>query len=405
MPPRGRSVQAEPGADGRTTVAESGQRPGARTPPPRRRRRLGRWAGGVVVVALVVVGYSVAGALLRPGNDTIAQRLAEWGRDHHLNWAVTRLEQAQYQLNKPKAGGSLAGGIPTAAGEHDTAKAAAVPHSPVPAPLPSFVANPAPSEGKWQDVVFTKGLPAVRITYLRPDDGHTSYLAAVMWLDPKLLTGRLHEGSTDPGGTWSTPDRITPALATTVAAAMPGGFRTNGGPVGNRGGYYDEGRVVEPLRPGAASLVIATDGTVTIGQWGRDASMSPSVRSVRQNLDLLVDHGTVNPTCANGSTPLWGFGVGNNAFVPRTGIGQRADGALVFVNSPVTSVCSLGRLLHQAGAVRGMELDINNDWSIGYYYTHDGGTVLGHVTRDNQSKGPTHYFTAQSRDFIAFYLR
>src|SRR5674536_167467 len=27
----------------------------------------------------------------------------------------------------------------------------------------------------------------------------------------------------------------------------------------------------------------------------------------------------------------------------------------------------------QAGAVRGMELDINNDWSIGYYYTHDGG--------------------------------
>src|SRR5664280_2130667 len=189
MPPRGRSVPGEPGADGRTTVAESGQRPGARTPPPRRRRRLGRWAGGVVVVALAVVGYSVAGALLRPGNDTIAQRLAEWGRDHHLNWAVTRLEQAQYQLNKPKAGGSLAGGIPTAAGEHDTAKAAAVPHSPVPAPLPPFVANPAPREGKWQDVVSTKGLPAVRITYLRPDDGHTSYLAAVMWLDPKLLTG------------------------------------------------------------------------------------------------------------------------------------------------------------------------------------------------------------------------
>ena len=129
------------------------------------------------------------------------------------------------------------------------------------------------------------------------------------------------------------------------------------------------------------------------------------MRSVRQNLDLLVDRGTVNPTCANGSTPRWGFGVGNNAFVPRTGIGQRADGALVFVNSPVTSVCSLGRLLHQAGAVRGMELDINNDWSIGYYYAHDGGTVLGHVTRDKQSKGPTHYFTAQSRDFIAFYLR
>jgi hypothetical protein len=250
-----------------------------------------------------------------------------------------------------------------------------------------------------------RDLPAIRITYLRPDDGHTSYLAAVLWLDPKLLTGRLHEGSTDPGGSWSTPDHITPQLATTVAAAFPGGFRTNSGPVGNRGGYYDEGREVERLRTGAASLVVDQDGTVSIGQWGRDVAMSSAVRSVRQNLDLLVDGGALNPTCASGSTPLWGFGVANNAFVPRAGIGQRGDGALVFVNSPVTSVCSLGRLLVRAGAVRGMELDINNDWSIGYYYTHEDGAVHGHVTRATQSKGPEHYFGAQSRDFVAFYLR
>ncbi len=166
----------------------------------------------------------------------------------------------------------------------------------------------------------------------------------------------MHEGITDPGGTWNTPDHITPALAGTVAAALPGGFRTNRGPVGNRGGYYDQGRAAEPLRTGAASLVVAAGGTVSIGQWGRDVSMNPSVRSVRQNLDLLVDGGTVNPACSSGSTPVWGYGVGNSSYVPRTGIGQRADGALEFVNRPVTSVCSLGRLLVQAGAVRGMQL-------------------------------------------------
>ena len=77
----------------------------------------------------------------------------------------------------------------------------------------------------------------------------------------------------------------------------------------------------------------------------------------------------------------------------------------MFINSPVTSVCSLGRLLAQAGAVRGTELDINRDWSIGYYFTHEGGTVHAHVTRDSQSKGPAHYSSAQSRDFVAFYLR
>jgi len=295
-------------------------------------------------------------------------------------------------LHKPKTGRALVG-IPTASGGTAAVPAAPkVPHTPAPAALIPFVGNPASAEGKWQSVVFDHGLPAVRMTYLRPDEGYTNYLAAVMWLDPKLLTGRLHEGRTDPGGSETTPDHITPDHAKTVAAAMPGEFRTNSGPVGNRS-------------TGAATLVVHACGAVTIGQWGRDASMGPAVRSVRQNLDLLVDGGTVNPTCASGSTPLWGYGVNNDAYVPRTGIGQRPDRALVFVNSPVTSVCSRGRLLKAAGAVRAMQLDINYDWSIGYYFTHEGGAVHGHVTRADQSKGPDHYFAAQSRDFIAFYLR
>jgi len=148
-----------------------------------------------------------------------------------------------------------------------------------------------------------------------------------MWLDPKLLTGRLHEGITDPGGSWNTPDHITAELAKTVAAAIPGGFRTDTSPVGNRGGYYDQS-AAEPLRTGAASLVITTDGTVSIARWGREATMRPTVRSVRQNLDLLLDGGALNPTCSQGSTPVWGYGVGNTAYVPRTGIGigQRTDG-------------------------------------------------------------------------------
>jgi hypothetical protein len=77
----------------------------------------------------------------------------------------------------------------------------------------------------------------------------------------------------------------------------------------------------------------------------------------------------------------------------------------VFVNSPAVSVCSLGQLLKSAGVQRGMELDINYDWSIGYYFTHEGAQVQGHVSRPTQSKGPNHYFAPQSRDFVAFYLR
>ncbi len=390
---------------------------GGSTPPRRRRFTWLRRRHPVVRVLLVlavvvlvfvgIVGYSVGGYLTRPGNDSVSQRVAEWGRDHHLGSIVTWLEQQQYQHNKPKTGGTV--DLPTVQAEKPPVKKARpdIPHTPLPQKPVLLAGTGLPGEGVWKTVVVNKGLPAIQLTYVRPDAVHTSYYATLMWLDPKLLAGRLHEGipGGDPGGTWTTPPELTPELAKTVAAAFPGGFRTNNSAVGNRGGYYDDGRVAEPLRAGAASLVIYKDGTATVAQWGRDASMSPNVRSVRQNLDLLVDGGQVNPTCSTDSSPIWGYTVGNDAYVPRTAIGVRADGSLIFVNSPAVSVCSLGQLLKSAGVVRGMELDINYDWSIGYYFTHDGGQVQSHVSRPTQSKGPDHYFSPQSRDFVAFYLR
>ena len=114
----------------------------------------------------------------------------------------------------------------------------------MPAPLPLLAEGPAlPGEGQWQVVVHNHGQPAVRLTYLRPDDRHTSYLAAVMWLDPSQLTARLMPGTQDPGGAWTTPDLSDRPERKTVVAAFPGGFRLNGE---SRGGYYDQGR--RPVR-------------------------------------------------------------------------------------------------------------------------------------------------------------
>jgi hypothetical protein len=362
-----------------------------------------------ILIFIGVVGYSVGGALTRAGNDSVTQRVAEWAREHHLDPVVTWLEKVQYNASKPTKGGAPKGGIPTISGTTATPSVApSIPHSKTPEPPVLLAGQGLPNEGKWQTVVTNKGLPAVQLAYVRPDDVHTSYYAALMWMDPKLLTGRLHEGipSGDPGGSWSTPPQITPELAKTVAAAFPGGFRTDQSlAVSSRGGYYDDGREAVPLRVGAASLVIYQNGTATVGQWGRDIKPGPNIKSVRQNLDLLVDGGVVNPTCSSDSSPTWGYTVGNDAFVPRTALGIRADGSLIFVNSPAVSVCSLGQLLKSAGVVRGMELDINYDWSIGYYYTHTGGQVQSHQSRTSQSKGPDHYFSAQTRDFVAFYLK
>lgn len=364
-----------------------------------RRRLAVRMVIVLLAAGLLWTGVSVGIALTRPGADSTSARLAEWARDHHLGSVVTFAEKKQYAANQPPKGGEPVGGIPLVQGDGAGSSSAA--DSPTPLPV---LAKGAPllHEGEWQAVVHEHGLPAVDVAFLRPDDLHTSFVASLLWLDPKLLSMRLHPVYQDPGGSWNTPDRLTGQMQQTVAAAFPAGFRLNGAA---RGGYYDAGRQARPLRPGAASVVIYQDGSAKIGTWGRDVGMTPAVRSVRQNLDLLVDDGTLNATCSDDHSPVWGRTLGNRSFVARTALGQRPDGSLVFVNSPATSVCSLGRLLQAAGVVRGMELDINPEWGIGYYYTHNGPAIASHKSRPDQKQPENHYYLPQSRDFLALYLR
>jgi hypothetical protein len=48
----------------------------------------------------------------------------------------------------------------------------------------------------------------------------------------------------------------------------------------------------------------------------------------------------------------------------RSGLGVTADGALVYVVGPLLDPLQVADLLVQAGAVRGMELDINPSWPV-----------------------------------------
>jgi hypothetical protein len=77
---------------------------------PGRRSRLRRFLLAVLVTSLFVVGTVVVEALDVPGNDSVAAKLAEWGRGHGLNGVITGLEQVTYR--QPPTGGLPVGGIP-----------------------------------------------------------------------------------------------------------------------------------------------------------------------------------------------------------------------------------------------------------------------------------------------------
>ena len=199
-------------------------------------------------------------------------------------------------------------------------------------------------------------------------------------------------------------------------AAFNGGFLMKDA----RGGYYTEGRLIRQLRPGAASLVIYADGRVDIGAWDSDIGETADVVSVRQNLVPLVAAGRPTPQAASPRWQAWGSTCGATSCahsVPgiehqwRSGLGITAGGALVYAAGPALDPLQLAQLLVRAGAVRGMQLDINPNWPVFVAYDPPGGhgraaPSNGRRLVSSTVQGPATFFKARwARDFITMSAR
>jgi uncharacterized protein YigE (DUF2233 family) len=383
----------------------------------RRRPRTLRWRRirAVVILALSVVvlwgAVSLGSTLTNPSyGSTVGARFAEWARDHGASSIVNWAENEWYSHHPPPVGGRLPkGALSVPSTTPTTAPPTAPPHLTPPAPM-AAVATPAlPGEGQWSPAGRTvDGLPAVYVTHLRPDAIHTSYLVGVAWMDTELLRATLYSGSQIPGGgPYPNSAPVSPAASTSLVSAFNAGFLTSD----SQGGYYTNGQTQVPLRTGAASFVIYQNGDVAIGAWDRDVSMSSTVVSVRQNLDLLVDGGQVVPGLDANDNNDWGATLGGAVYVWRSGVGITADGALVYVGGPGLNITDLANLLVDAGAVRAMELDINTDWV--NYSIYSPATAQapatpanGSVLVDGMSGGPGRYFESWwSRDFFTMSAR
>lgn len=392
-----------PAADGLNRRERAGER------RHRTRRRILLAAAIATTMLTVTVGVSLTRALTAPGGDPVGVKFVEWVRDHGGGGLANVLENWWYTHHAPRVGGRPRHGIPHAAHPDPPARApvAAAPAAPpveVPAAVPVLASPALPGEGAWQPTgKLVDGQPAVYETFLRPDAVHTSFLAGLVWMNTHLLRATLHNGLQVPGGgPWLDGAHVVPSDYPSLVAAFNGAFRLGD----SRGGYYTEGRTMQPLVDGRASLVITRDGTATIGAWGRDAAMSPDVASVRQNLDLIVDGGQPVPGLLANDHARWGHTVGGKVFVWRSGVGVDRAGNLVYAAGPAMDIESLARVLADAGCVRAMELDINSEWVSFYTYTGTtpfdirGIKLLGSIERPNDR-----YLRDGTRDFVALSAR
>lgn len=381
-------------------------RPSSRAKAYRRPRRRTFWIRravlAVVLVTLVATGWSLAGALRAPGDDA-PTKLAEWARDHGLGPIVTLAETVQYRLNPPVTGGSP-DTAQLAAGAREAVTGARTGTAAIPQVLlQQRVTSPAgaalPGEGVWVPAVRTAAGPLVQVTYVRPDTVHTSYLTGIAWMSHRLHFV-LHPGFEDPGTTGlSQADAVTRSHYAGLAATFNGGFKMKDA----GGGYYDHGTTIGALAQGAASFVVYRDGHATVGTWGGDVSMTPDVVFVRQNLKPLVQDGTVAPNLDANVQGSWGVTVGGGMAVWRSGIGVTAAGDLVYAGGNALTVSALADVLHRAGAVQAMQLDINPAWVSYMFYSRGQHRPVPHKLVPFQ-RPADRYLSATSRDFVAAYL-
>ncbi|MFZ0231042.1 MAG: hypothetical protein WAL41_29790 [Mycobacterium sp.] len=235
--------------------------------------------------------------------------------------------------------------------------------------------------------------PQVAVSEVRTADG--SIVTVATFRGPVQYV--LHNGSQDPGpaaaGLVRAGPAVTGAERRRLLAAFNGGFKLGVG----AGGYEQEGHVISPLGSGFASLVIDRSGRARIGIWGHGVpAPGEAVYSVRQNLQLLVEHG--RPTPAAPDWGLWGATLGGGEYVARSALGQDASGDLMYAASMSATPADLADALARSRARIAMELDINPEWVQLDTARRPGGPLTAAVP--GQNRPADQYLVGWIRNFI-----
>jgi hypothetical protein len=361
--------------------------------------------------------------MVYPGNASWQERSVEWVREHGGNGLVNRIENWYYSRNAPKGSAPSPAALPTvpsttgstagspsgsavqaAPARAGSASSAAAVAAPVRLPLVPQ-ATRLPGEGTWvAGRVGRDGRPVLYRAYFRPDPAHPSVVAGVGWVRRGTTVAHLVAGTKQPGGSgWPGGARIAPGDVARLVATFNSGFKLND----FTGGFWEAGRTGKPLVSGQASLVIYRDGSVAVGDWGRDVSMTPDVVAVRQNLQLVVDRGTPVDGLNLNVFGRWGTLRNQHQYTWRSGVGMDRFGDLVYVSGDQMDLQMLARAMSEAGVVRGMELDMHPGMTIFSSWAPQAAGQRPMATKllPNMRGDATRYIQPDQRDFVYLTLR
>jgi hypothetical protein len=387
-------------------------------PPPRPTRRrqrpakppLWRRARRVVTVAcavcLAVAALSWLPSVTGSRNLSLSVASVEWLRSHGGNPIASQIENWYYELNEPGKGGPPLKSLPqvgvAAIGtEGDEGEGEGRPTHYEPAAVVPLIHPKLPGEGVWKKAGAKVGPePPALLTTFRSDPEYPQFVAGVAWIDHSRTELEYMPGLAEPPepledrGSGEVPAERRGRLVATFNGGFP--LETS-----NAGLIY-RGKVKETMVNGIATVVRYRDGRIDIVKWQSGPGAPKDVWFAKQNLPPIIYEGKLNPNLSDG--PEWGETVNNATRVWRSGLGIDAHGNLMYAAANYQTVESLAKVLQRAGAVRAIELDINEDWTSFISYRHPGALDPSNLLPE-MYRSPERYLTPDERDFFVIYLK
>lgn len=383
---------------------------------PRRKRG---WLVGITLISLIVLVICALTVLpaVSPGvGAQVADTIRSWvgpkvvaeiesvsfGIQDKLNQLLYTFGKApNIQLDKQYTNRDLTEKLPTLQVAQPSEN---VQVTPGPTPLPITDAVSALPDIGWKAYGPTvNGEPVMARAIVAEDPTRPYSKMALVRMDLQRLTLHVEPGISEPSDS-AIVKTLLPhhgAIPTedvpTLIAAFNGGFKG----VNGHYGMMIDGVTLLPPTPGIATIILYADGHVAIEPWDTDMESEPDIVAFRQNCPPILVNGELNPLVNTDDDSVWGDTIGNLVISWRTGLGITEDGRyLIYAMSNATTVGSLAKALHNAGAYNAMQLDINEFWTSFVIFTpvHNRLTAIPLI---QQMEGNQQFYpVASKRDFF-----
>jgi hypothetical protein len=304
---------------------------------------------------------------------------------------------------------------------------------------PLYTEPQLPAEGIWVKEDLSGGQDAADLVYrtlYRPSDKFPTAIVYMMVLNMKHLSASLFLGSAEPCGKGIAPRLEVDSHGKLVAVTNALWQTAHAG----QGGIILRGKVLKPMAPGLATIVVYQDWSVDILEWN-DAIDICKVQDARQLKHLIVKDGKVitslvkrgkilsaeiglgsllneqrpviqvPPASPDGKpTQNLNFTSGDLWFLAtRSAFGIRPDGNVVFAIGHHIGTCDLAKALVLAGCVRAIHGDANPGNCVGvlFFSDQEGNIRRKDMLSPQQDPGTRDRYLRSSypKDFFGFFRR